>query len=449
MATAVAEVPEPRPVEPLYRKLRPRPNGPPREKIVANQRARLAGALIEACAQRGYAEVNVTELCRLAGVSKRTFYEQYQNKEECFLASYEAVLSCGRAKIALEGECCGGEARLRRRLGALLGAIAERPNASRLVLEAPGAGARAVALRDRTRQELECAITADFAEVCPDASLPPVIARGIVLGLETVLGRRVTAGRTETLPGLAGELASWVLSYCSPALAALRDNTAAVPSEPATRLAPVGPSLRGERRRIVAAVGRIAVSGGDLQHLSLGDVAARAELPREVVARHYRSATECILDAGELAEVEVLTVLAKALRDGGGGASGIYLAVGTLLDHARRAPQLGVLATGDLPVLARALRVGRLPRGFEDLLTAAVPNASISAVGIEATAGAMWGVVRDYLLPAAVPPSGLVLDAAFLALVPLVGVERACETVTFERRPDEAAVIEQTFAVCV
>lgn len=64
------------PSGPLYRQLRPRPHGLGKDEVEQNQRARLCGATIEAVAARGYDATGVAELSRLAGVSKRTFYEQ-------------------------------------------------------------------------------------------------------------------------------------------------------------------------------------------------------------------------------------------------------------------------------------------------------------------------------------------------------------------------------------
>ena len=62
---------------PPFRKLRPHPNGPSREQVAADQRARLRGAVVEAVARHGCAKLSGDELCKLAGVSKHTLYEHY------------------------------------------------------------------------------------------------------------------------------------------------------------------------------------------------------------------------------------------------------------------------------------------------------------------------------------------------------------------------------------
>ena len=82
----------------LYVKLRARPNGPGRDAVASNQRSRLLGAMIEAMTIYGYTDTSVAKLCKLAGVSKRTFYEQFENKEQCFLETYDMVLA--RASLA-------------------------------------------------------------------------------------------------------------------------------------------------------------------------------------------------------------------------------------------------------------------------------------------------------------------------------------------------------------
>lgn len=67
-------------------------HGLSRELVVESQRERVLGAMAEATAERGYANVSVAEVLKRAGVSRETFYEQFANKEDCFLAGYEYAL---------------------------------------------------------------------------------------------------------------------------------------------------------------------------------------------------------------------------------------------------------------------------------------------------------------------------------------------------------------------
>lgn len=53
--------------------------------------ARLLDAAIEVFARRGYADVNVDEICKAARIAKGSFYRHYRSKEELFFAAAEAA----------------------------------------------------------------------------------------------------------------------------------------------------------------------------------------------------------------------------------------------------------------------------------------------------------------------------------------------------------------------
>ncbi|HEY7632955.1 MAG TPA: TetR/AcrR family transcriptional regulator [Thermoleophilaceae bacterium] len=61
-----------------------------REELRASQRGRLICAIADSVAAKGYAATSVENVISLAGVSRKTFYEHFSDKEECFLAAYDA-----------------------------------------------------------------------------------------------------------------------------------------------------------------------------------------------------------------------------------------------------------------------------------------------------------------------------------------------------------------------
>jgi AcrR family transcriptional regulator len=79
-------------------------HGLPREEVVASQRARLIDAMAVVVAEKGYAATTVADVVERAGVSRRTFYEQFADRETCFLAAYDAGLAAvlGRIRDAVE-----------------------------------------------------------------------------------------------------------------------------------------------------------------------------------------------------------------------------------------------------------------------------------------------------------------------------------------------------------
>jgi AcrR family transcriptional regulator len=61
--------------------------------VAASQRTRLIDAMAQVVAEKGYAATTVADVVERAGVSRRTFYEQFDDKEACFLAAYDAGLA--------------------------------------------------------------------------------------------------------------------------------------------------------------------------------------------------------------------------------------------------------------------------------------------------------------------------------------------------------------------
>src|SRR5687768_18574853 len=66
-------------------------HGLDRDVVEASQRTRLLEAVGRAVAERGYAAATIDDVVRRAGVSKKTFYEHFADKQDCFLAAYEAA----------------------------------------------------------------------------------------------------------------------------------------------------------------------------------------------------------------------------------------------------------------------------------------------------------------------------------------------------------------------
>src|SRR5262249_57041077 len=48
--------------------------------------------MIEAVGERGCPETRVVDVIEVAGVSRKTFYELFASKEDCFLAAYDVLL---------------------------------------------------------------------------------------------------------------------------------------------------------------------------------------------------------------------------------------------------------------------------------------------------------------------------------------------------------------------
>jgi AcrR family transcriptional regulator len=422
----------------LYPQLRPRPHGPARDTIVRNQQARLCGATIEAITANGYDATSVAELSRLAGVSKRTFYEQYANKEACLLATHDRIVRRAIARVVCaRRDEPDWEAGMRRAFEAFVRAAADHPKAARLVLvDALLAGPAALAQTDRARRGFERMVVSGFAQAPDGVGLGLTVARGIVYGVEHVVRQSVLDGGTQELHELAGGLAEWALAHGSAAIAELPP-PAPAPRDRAERRPRVRARTDDARGRILRAAAELAASAGHT-HVGPLAIADRAGVSERAFRACYEDAEECCLDALDLVGLEALTSAAAASRTAGDGPRGAYRGIAALLDHIAEDPLLrGAILVEAHPEDAAALERGeRMLQRYVDLLASRLPRSPRPpGVIAEATVGALWGLVRHYVTAGAAHllPE-LAGHAAYVALAPAVGAEAAVLAIAEEER---------------
>jgi len=187
-----------------------------REQVRASQRGRIALATADVVAGEGYAGATVLAIAKRAGVSRKTFYELFADKEEALLAAYDGLdhLIEQTVRAAADSASSGGTARELLAAGttALLATLAEQPAFTRMFfLEALGAGPR---VRERRDQAIEqaaepLALALTLVRRSQDARLPPVsheLARALTgAGIEAII-RHLVNHEPETLDQLAPEL---------------------------------------------------------------------------------------------------------------------------------------------------------------------------------------------------------------------------------------------------
>ena len=175
------------------------------EEVRASQRDRIVHAMTDAVGEHGYHGVRVADVVWRAGVSRKTFYELFEGKDDCFCETYgvwiDHLLATTFDAFDAQTEWVD---RLRAALTALLGALALEPDAARLCFsEVIAAGG---ATQQRREQALEAVTTLFEAPGAPDGPLGATLRAGRVSELGETLRREIAAGRTKQLPGLAPEL---------------------------------------------------------------------------------------------------------------------------------------------------------------------------------------------------------------------------------------------------
>lgn len=115
----------------------------PRDFVAQHQRARLFAAIVALVDEQGYPATSLTQIVKKAGVARHTFYEHFKDKEELFLAVFDATVerSVRVTREAAEAESGPWEAQLGAGAAALLGEIAKDPALARVCLiESQSAG---------------------------------------------------------------------------------------------------------------------------------------------------------------------------------------------------------------------------------------------------------------------------------------------------------------------
>ena len=175
------------------------------EEVRASQRERIVRAMTEAVGEHGYHGVRVADVVDRAGVSRKTFYELFAGKDDCFCVAYgdsiDWLLATTFAAFDTQSEWVD---QLRAALTALLGALSREPDVARLCFsEVVAAGGDTQARREQAIVEIGELFAAPQA---PEGPLGDTLRSGRVSELGETLRREIAAGRAEQLPGLVPEL---------------------------------------------------------------------------------------------------------------------------------------------------------------------------------------------------------------------------------------------------
>lgn len=181
--------------------------------VAANQRERILSAVALATAELGYADMSVETIIARAGVSRRTFYEHFKNKEDAFLAAYDAVVHqvVRHVQRAYLQQTTALD-RLRAGIRAYLQFLASEPEYARMgVVEVLAAGPRALARRTDALRLFAEIVEDNIRQLVPSCRRPELTAETIVGGIYEVVFSRILAGRTGELAGMADDLLTAVL----------------------------------------------------------------------------------------------------------------------------------------------------------------------------------------------------------------------------------------------
>lgn len=442
------------------------PRGPqalPREDVAADQRERLYEATIKAVSERGFVATTISDLVTSAGVSRRSFYEHFENKEECLLATYDALIERLTQRIVAGYDpTAEWTKQIEAIVRALFDAASERPDAARLVcVEMGAAGPVGIERWARDASLLTRFVSAVFEQAPGEGTLPEPVARAIVGALRTILYSRVRRGRSSRalrseLQKLTPDVVAWATSYY-PTPAAIPERPrprrhgqrqggrAPGTFSPSPRWAPRG-LPRGEhnlpkgfvahnqRERIFDAVANLTASKG-YPALSLEDIVAEAAISLQTFYEHFENKEEAFLATFEMSHAKAMAAINRSLNLRLSWAQNVRLGVDALLGIIASEPSAGKLACVDILIAYPhvAGRVDEANFSYIELLDIgpddSYPNMPAPIVR-EAIVGAVFELLHDYILNGRSERIPELSDhVMYIVIAPFAGREIAAQAV--------------------
>jgi len=198
-----------------YSTARPLPGQEPlsRRFISQHQRARIIDALTREAAEKGYPAVTVADVVKRAGIARKTFYENFSSKEECFLAAQELAMSTALERVVeAAGTFESWPRQVRAGLAAFLDYVAAEPALGRTcMVEALSAGPAAVKYHEESQQAFVSLLRIGRSVSFNGSELPEALEEAIVGGVFWIVYQRLTSNTEDSVSALLPELVEFAL----------------------------------------------------------------------------------------------------------------------------------------------------------------------------------------------------------------------------------------------
>lgn len=213
---------------------RPARVGAPRDRVIEIQRSRLLAAALGTIEELSYPRVTVAHIASRARVSRSTFYELFDNREDCLLAALESVVDAVREELARAGlDGLPWRERVRSGLWTILSFLEREPVLARVcVVQALRGGPRVLERRERVLEDMARFVDEGRHEGARSVGCPPLTAEGLVGAGFTIVYGRLLRGEHEPLTGLLPELMGMIALPYMGAAAARREQSRSAPTVP-------------------------------------------------------------------------------------------------------------------------------------------------------------------------------------------------------------------------
>jgi AcrR family transcriptional regulator len=393
--------------KPRFSKLKPGPGRSP-EEVSAHQLARLHLAMTELVATVGYRTITISELVRLAGVSKPTFYKFFADKEACFKATHDLVIRRGAKNVLASLSVADRwEGRVQVAARDFLEGVGRAPAPARLaLLTGFEIGPRWVDSEARTIDLFATVLSSAHAGVSGRGQLPPVIARAVASGVAEVSRSYLLREEERRLDEVVDPIAEWAIGLSR------RGDSQGRKVSISRRLSVEGDQLRSlrpdatsgsegprdQRDLLFSAATKLAVTNG-YWSLDVARVCAAAGVSRPTFFAEFADVSDCFLAAVRSRAERVHDLMRTAYGAGESLEERVYLALCVMClasnEPAGRLEFVDLVAPGKSGVLLRSELindVGNILAGDEVL-----PMPEL--VKARASAGAIWNAIGANLIP--------------------------------------------------
>jgi AcrR family transcriptional regulator len=410
------------------RRLSPGPGTPP-EQVAENQRQRLYGAMIVACDEKGYRETTVADLLPLSGVSRKTFYEHFTDKEDCFVETARRTMDFPISLVRkLVEHREPGEERVRETLRALFELFVAQPAAARFcMVESFAAGRRATAVVEAGVEEIYRLGLRALGDLPERGGIDETLARAILGGFHRVIYYRLAYRRAEDLPAAVDPLWKWAMSYQVPPRP-LRSRSRQ-PSFPIRDRMPPFAAYSVEQR-IIRGFAAVVVEQG-YSKVTVADVCAAASVSLGTFYAHFEGKGDVLGAALDSSGAQMLAATLPTARRAPDWKHAVRAAAGAACGFLASEPTLArlrcvaVYSAGPDAIAQRDLSGVELLRTIIGPVFDNLPD--LEPLVIEAIGGAISGIQYDAVTrkgPEAL--TGVPPLIAYVALSPFIGPDEAC-----------------------
>jgi AcrR family transcriptional regulator len=408
------------------RRLRPGP-GVPREDVVGNQRERLFGAMVASVSERGYAGTTVNDLVKISGVSSRTFYDLFGDKQSCFVAAVEAIIEAAMvyaARTAEEADPSGSwEEHARRGFDAFAEMVARQPAAARMALiEAYAAGPEGLAPVEAAIAGFEW-LTRKTLEQSPErAEMPAELVTAHIGAQQEIARTRLRRGAEGELPVLTNQLWELISSFRPPP-EPLRLVGRMPKPEPETVAA------HSHAERALRAFSVVVAENGYMD-ATIDEVLKRGQMSATTFYAHFEGKEDAMLAAVDTACAQMIAAMTPAFARQDDWTDGIRAAYGGMLNFLASRPALAKLISVEV-YSAGGAAIERRDLGLQPFDALIANNTSawplMPPVVYESIRGAFHSLLYKTVHEAgaeALPQLAPV--CTYFTLFPFVGPEVAC-----------------------